>query len=235
MDSKRYQIEEERIASTPEYYESLKCMICFSICDDPIIVSCCQTLVCKGCIFEWLENSKTCPKCKAGKPSIQNPDKFICRLFDNLKIKCSYYTKGCTEALPLETLNSHELKCKYNGSRYTTCDKCNSEVATKNLSAHNCFEHLKKIISDLKITDLQSSRDICFVRCPIDKKKLVEEIINNLKIHEHVLQKATQTIMQCDLCGNEYENQQTYSCRPCDFDMCIKCYEYCFNKHVDTR
>ena len=39
------------------------CGICHMIVKDPSKCADCEDLYCQGCINEWLERSKACPKC----------------------------------------------------------------------------------------------------------------------------------------------------------------------------
>jgi hypothetical protein len=72
------------------------------------------------------------------------------------------------------------------------------------------------------------------IEIPIDKKGLIEEIINNFRIHsKHVLHKTKRISCICDLCS-KYCNL-SYYCSECDFDLCIKCYDYTKGKKVNER
>jgi hypothetical protein len=235
MDSKLQIIEEDKIISPPEYSETLKCMICFELCKDPSITSCCESLSCKQCIANWLLKSQTCPKCKAGKPTINLPNRFITRMFDNLKVKCNFHKNGCKNILSYFELKDHERNCEYNDSRYIKCQNCTWEISASHIRNHDCLKHLKQIISSLNISDLSSSRDSCYVKCPLEKKKFMEDIINNLKVHDHLLDKSQRTIFECDLCADKYQDTNSWNCKTCDFDMCLKCFDYCFNKDINNR
>lgn len=41
------------------------CQICLSVYEKPVMLSCCQTTYCGGCIFQWLTKKTTCPHCRS--------------------------------------------------------------------------------------------------------------------------------------------------------------------------
>ncbi|XP_076851625.1 uncharacterized protein LOC143502797 isoform X1 [Brachyhypopomus gauderio] len=51
--------------------DAFACVICRSVMADPIVSSCCQSLIgCRICIEEWQITSATCPKCRADDFSV---------------------------------------------------------------------------------------------------------------------------------------------------------------------
>jgi hypothetical protein len=235
MDKTNNNIDENRILSAKDYYENLKCLICLELCNEPRLITCCETIACKGCITSWLSKKQTCPKCISPRASIQIPNRFINRLFDNIRVKCLYSLNGCKEVFSYFSVQEHERKCKYNDSKFIKCEKCNWEININKIANHDCIKHLSQIISDLNITDLSVSKNSCFLKCPIDKKRYVEEIINNLKIHEHVLQKGIRPIYECDICSERYHEQNSWFCKSCDFDFCMKCFDRSFGREVNFK
>jgi hypothetical protein len=228
-------IEEFRVLSPKDYYDNLKCTICNQLCNEPRLINCCDRLVCKLCITERIGSIPTCPVCGQFKPGVLIPNRFITRLFDNLRVRCSFAHNGCNEAFSYHAIQDHERKCKHNDTTYVKCGECGFDIASNKIANHNCIRHLSQIILDLNISELSISRDSCFLKCPIDRKRLVEEIINNLKVHEHLLQKSITTIYECDICGERYHEQFSWHCRSCDFDMCIKCFEYSYSRDLNIK
>lgn len=48
-----------------EYQENNECVICNNSLKEPILLYCCQNIICGRCIFDWLNHSKHCPYCRS--------------------------------------------------------------------------------------------------------------------------------------------------------------------------
>ena len=46
------------------YYSKNACIICSETLKEPILLYCCQNIICGKCIFTWLNNSNKCPYCR---------------------------------------------------------------------------------------------------------------------------------------------------------------------------
>jgi hypothetical protein len=134
------------VYSPKNYYENLKCMLCDELCNEPRIVNCCERLCCKLCINEHISKYPMCPICKAYKPNIQIPNRFIIRLFYNLKVRCQYTRNGCKDIFSYYAIQDHERKCKYNDTKYTKCENCNCDINIANLANQDCVKHLSHMM-----------------------------------------------------------------------------------------
>jgi hypothetical protein len=90
------------------------CFICFGIVFKPRILNCCEYLVCLGCLNRIIIYKITyCPMCKS-PISFSQPNKFIMRLFENLRLKCLSETEGCKKVLEYKKFFHHYLfECEY--------------------------------------------------------------------------------------------------------------------------
>ena len=101
-------------------FECLVCSICLHICDQAVELSCCQSLVCAPCIWHWLENHNTCPKCRQSLHLSQcaAPHRIACEVLSNLQVRCEIFSEntleGCSVCVQLHQLQEHYRSCTYN-------------------------------------------------------------------------------------------------------------------------
>jgi len=246
-------IDDSRITSPIEAYENLLCFVCLAVCDQPLLLNCCEGIICTKCISDWTSKNNSCPKCRNEKPQTEVPNKFIMRLFSNLRVKCVFEDKGCKDIVSFDTINDHEKNCIYNHDRIVKCKKCFLEIPFKLNESHNCINdllltvnNLTKKLDEFSIKEQLTTSGNCktelgscaFVQLqvPIDKKDLIIDIISNFRIHnQHPLVKTTRKAYICDMCRHRYENFQSFYCSICDFDLCSNCYNFANSKVEDNR
>lgn len=168
----------------PDNTDDLTCIICLGVCFRPIVLNCCQHLVCLYCIKEYSIQKDTCPYCRKYM-EFQLPMKLIIRLFDNLTFYCPYKENGCNQEIRYSTYFEHIVSCSKISieSPYTTisfCQKC-QKFYSKKESNHICNKDLNndgnKLIAKLLeleyLTDEEESTVIDGVKVPnfIEKTK----------------------------------------------------------------
>ena len=67
-----------------EYQENNECVICNNSLKEPILIYCCQNIICGTCIFDWLNYNKHCPYCRS---IIHNDDLISLKFKLNAKSK----------------------------------------------------------------------------------------------------------------------------------------------------
>jgi len=122
--------------------EDLTCAICLNICFKPVMISCCERLMCYECLKMMIKHSNSmflkCPLCKEVNIKFEKPFKLINRLFENLKLKC--VNKQCDEIIKYYFYFDHIYnECLYNKSNFRYCKTCQC-IVVKNSNSHICFE-----------------------------------------------------------------------------------------------
>lgn len=143
-------IELENLTFGKEFSEYIKCIICYNIHKQSNYFTCCDVLACNSCIKEWLKVNKVCPICRSNNFKLNIPNRFVQRMFDDLKFYCAFRNKGCeTNNLTFENSLSHTKYCKYNPNGYTKCDKCDASFASKYSHFHDCIKYLNSKVNCL--------------------------------------------------------------------------------------
>ena len=165
------------------------CQMCSNVVRDPVLCPRNQHCFCRSCITKHLENAQRCPTCNDGltEQTLIEAPKMIQNILNELKIRCVYTTRGCTETPELQHLEQHEDTCGFtpavctNQGCGTTVNKRDlihheSEVCEfRNLKCHSCGEmsktlgHMEKRITNVeeklvkietKLTDNQKNMDL---------------------------------------------------------------------------
>jgi len=113
----------------PENIEDLTCYICLGICFRPIILKCCEHLLCMNCAKQFLLKKNFCPYCKETKLDFSLPSKLVSRFFDNLIFYCPNKKKGCNEQVRYSVYFEHATNCEKSDSqsiydKLGFCKKC---------------------------------------------------------------------------------------------------------------
>ena len=101
-----------------EVDDNLMCPICHSPFVSPAALKC-QHIFCRQCLSEALshqQDSKTCPTCR--RPTSTNSmvtlPKVVCRMLEELRVKCPLAFKGCNEIIPRGSVQTHlDRYCGY--------------------------------------------------------------------------------------------------------------------------
>ena len=114
--------------------EDLKCSVCLSVLRDPHLTSCCGHHFCETCIKPIKSRTNRCPLCQE-KGFTSMLDKSLCRVVNELKLRCPNSSKGCKWSGELKSVETHfDTECTY---VKVTCAYCNALVLRTRLENHH--------------------------------------------------------------------------------------------------
>ena len=109
--------------------ENFKCSICLNVLNNPKSCRNNQHYFCSGCIDEHLKNSLKCPECmeELTPETLVQPPRVLQNCILELRIKCVYSQRGCSEYVQLGRLQNHADEC---GFAPAQCENegCGAEV-----------------------------------------------------------------------------------------------------------
>jgi hypothetical protein len=139
------------------FLSSLQCIICKEIPRDPCTLDCCEIICCLSCV-EQVENIKTftCPKCDKTGVTKSSMNKFLMRIFENLKLTCRH--PKCGLKITFGEIKEHEKFCEFNPDGLHKCPECKLNFI-KSSQNHQCVSELLKAIEETKkeITSFKSN------------------------------------------------------------------------------
>ena len=127
MDNYKKNYIDESLIVNHAYYDQLKdqltCPICFSLLNDPVMCSNCETSFCKTCLVSWLTTNEICPlRCPKVLGKIKDVYLVVKKMMDGLKLKCKY---GCD--VPLLSYNEHVEQCQKHNHEQIKCWNCGKQ------------------------------------------------------------------------------------------------------------
>ncbi|CAD8090661.1 unnamed protein product [Paramecium sonneborni] len=84
------------------------CPICSCVARLPKDCSCCGTVFCGPCVDSWLKKQSECINRCPKNSTIQNIQKSLKKIYDDLEIRCSY----CPKSFKIAEIEKHEINCK---------------------------------------------------------------------------------------------------------------------------
>ena len=113
------------------------CCICAHVIKDPVMCSPNEHLFCRACITQHLKNSRTCPTCREPLTveTLKQASRNVTNLLYELKIRCQFFARGCTQFVELENLESHEADCGF-APAVCSNEGCQLEVNKQDLLHH---------------------------------------------------------------------------------------------------
>jgi len=240
-----YSISPDFLSETSNLNDFI-CCICLNICYDPIILDCCEKILCINCLKDLIkinENILKCPYCNNKNFNFSLPNKIINRFLGTLFFNCPQ----CNEKIEYNFYHEHLYnKCKNRINGKFFCKKCHliyniKEEKNNEIPEHNCDEYIqnlsnfenKSIIMKkinkliLQILDIKISKVI------IKEEKNGNILIKELHIHPLILtnERINPDYNEgwlCELCDDNIRNpfQKSYHCEECLFDICEKCFNY---------
>lgn len=140
-------VDQDKITEGRDYYESIKCNLCYRLAiNNNKLFNCCEQIVCGQCTNDWLSKKSNCPNCRTENPTVTNLNKFILRIFDNLRFRCINNGSGCKEqSLTAINLKEHENSC--------ICNKPNNIIANSSSIEANNYVSSNYYNDDTLITD----------------------------------------------------------------------------------
>ena len=127
--------------------ESFHCIICTNVFKDPVM---CRPhdghLFCRACITKHLVNSQTCPTCMQPLTveTLSEAPRGIINILDELRIRCKFFHRGCSQMVELGELEKHVKQCGF-APTFCSNEGCNVEVNKHELIHHETAvcEHRK--------------------------------------------------------------------------------------------
>lgn len=119
--------------------QEMICPICTRLLHEPQMVNCCEQHFCKDCLEKWLlENSQTCPHCRAKSFSYMFM-KQKSRKIGELKVYCRNKQRGCETVLKYTEYSNHLSISNTKGCLYIQQDcpnNCSAKVLRGKMSEH---------------------------------------------------------------------------------------------------
>jgi hypothetical protein len=238
--------------------DDLTCIICLNICYKPVMITCCERLICSECVKMMLRQKiNKCPHCNNINLNFENPPKIIIRLLDNLTFKCC--NLGCEEKIKYSfyydhIYNSCSLKeglkefCKICSKIYNknTEHKCNYEL---NLAENDNLNVIEKRLLELDLNCSKNNSTKSVITTDNSMSSKTQQVlpigtVSIPRLHNHNLiltnQRKKVEYEQgwcCELCSDDIRSPYTksYHCELCTYDICEKCYLYISVKLPQTN
>lgn len=154
------------------------CLLCLNLVNNPLLLKCCDKLLCFCCIYTLLETKNKCPLCYF-KIIIDSPNPLIIRLLNSFKIKC-----------PLNSIiNIIDIDCVNNAlSKYSKelnslrIGICNCEMNYNEFYNHifnkcDIMKIIYMLVIDIKDIGLKL-KTAKIIDCDFDKLSINNEDIN---------------------------------------------------------
>jgi hypothetical protein len=171
---------------------NLMCAICHCPFVLPVKLDC-DHYFCHSCVYQAMAHqppdTRCCPTCrrKTSRTSIPVP-KIINHILDELKVKCPFYSLGCTEELTRGSVQNHvDRYCAYSEVECPSED-CLLTIERKDLGANRCFHHVVRC-QDCRYSFLE--RDIEYHRTTQCTQRKVqcpdcEMEVPRIKLEKHI-------------------------------------------------
>ncbi len=128
--------------------DDLTCIICLNICAKPVMVKCCERLICSNCIKSVLKYSYKCPYCNNVNVSFERPPKIISRLFESLTFKC--IRSDCSEKIKYYFYFDHIYNtCKFKNNNLLFCKQCEIIAGNNHVCNNNNISPIDNSVSNL--------------------------------------------------------------------------------------
>ena len=125
---------------------NLMCAICHCPFVSPVKLEC-DHYFCRSCVNQAMTHqtvdARCCPTCrrKTNRTPVQAP-KIIGHILDELKIKCPFYSLGCTEEFTRGSVQNHvDRYCDYSEVACPSLN-CSRTVERKDVTANRCLHHV---------------------------------------------------------------------------------------------
>ncbi len=126
----------ENILEFENFKSEFTCMICLGLVIKPLMLKCCDHLICTDCLKLYIRASDSTPRCPLCKHSLiyTTPNRILNRLYSNLKVKCTQ----CEATLKMDGYFNHFFnECSISEKKF--CKKCKDIYLVKNENdEHKC-------------------------------------------------------------------------------------------------
>ena len=113
---------QEFCTSEKQIYQDYSCLYCLNIVEDPVYISCCESVFCRDC-SNFI--GKKCPNCRKEIEEIPMP-RMIKKFLFELKFDCPL---GCLQSFSYEQKAKHFSECNNKHQIIPTCSLCNSNIS----------------------------------------------------------------------------------------------------------
>ena len=136
------------------------CCICTNVIKDPVM---CQNehIFCRACITRHLKNSQTCPTCREPLTveTLQQASRTVTNLLSELKIRCQFFERGCTQFVELGNLERHVADCGF-APAVCSNERCQLEVNKQDLLHHETIVCEQRKVVCHSCNDIKREMDV---------------------------------------------------------------------------
>ena len=181
------------------------CCICTNVIKDPVMCSPNEHLFCRACITQHLKNSQTCPTCREPLTveTLKQASRTVTNLLYELKIRCQFFDRGCTQFVELENLESHEADCGF-APAVCSNEGCQLEMNKQDLLHHETAVCEQRRVVCHSCDDIRREMDtvkVCLgaMNEKLDKteknlKEAVENVVEKVGLVQQQLNKQEESI-----------------------------------------
>ena len=167
------------------------CCICTNVIKDPVMCSPNEHLFCRACITQHLKNSQTCPTCREPLTvkTLKQASRTVTNLLYELKMRCQFFARGCTQFVELENLENHEADCGF-APLVCSNEGCQLEVNKQDLLHHETAVCEQRRVVCHSCNDIRREMDtvkVCLVA-------MNEKLGKNEKNVERIERKMTESL-----------------------------------------
>jgi hypothetical protein len=178
------------------------CSICYNVLKEPMMCRNNEHIFCRGCITEHLTvNSHTCPECNEDLTveTLRRAPRLVSNYLSELKINCTYSSRGCQEFTRLEEVDSHVENCGFAPVECSN-EECGMVINKRELihhestvceyrkvKCHSC-QKLEQDMEEMK-EDMEEMKKKMASKEDIDQVKvLVVQMFEKLRFLENTIQ-----------------------------------------------
>ena len=167
------------------------CCICTNVIKDPVMCSPNEHLFCRACITQHLKNSRTCPTCREPLTveTLKQASRTVTNLLYELKIRCQFFARGCTQFVELENLERHEVDCGF-APAVCSNEGCQLEVNKQDVLHHETAVCEQRRVVCHSCNDIRREMDTVKVSLGAMNEKLDKTEKNLKAVVENVVEKA---------------------------------------------
>lgn len=138
--------------------ESLSCPICFDLFENPIVTSCCQNMLCKGCVVSLA----TCPLCRNGTMKCTPAPRFVTGLIQKTPVVCVHCNASTTfEGYKAHFFSECEVDCPNSCGEKVIRDARESHRTTCRREAIRCPASSSGCTAFLAREEMESHQSEC--------------------------------------------------------------------------
>ncbi|CAB3999615.1 E3 ubiquitin- ligase NRDP1 [Paramuricea clavata] len=196
----KYGYEDSRFEKAVDAH--FHCSICYNVLKEPMMCSNNEHIFCRGCITEHLTvNSHTCPECNEDLTieTLRRAPRLVNNYLSELKINCSYSSRGCSEFIRLEEVDSHVENCGFAPVECSN-EECGMVINKRELihhestvceyrkvKCHSC-QKLEQDIEEMK-EDVEEMKKKMASKVDVDQvKALMVQMFEKLRFLENTIQ-----------------------------------------------